>query len=51
MHRPTLFYRRSPWILDRAIVDRLLFFLAVAIILAITAGPSPWASGLPIIVH
>jgi hypothetical protein len=37
--------------IDRVLLDRILFFLALAIILAVTAGPSPWANGLRIIVQ
>ena len=36
--------------IDRAVLDRILFFVALAIALAVTAGPSPWANGLRIIV-
>jgi hypothetical protein len=43
----------SPTLLafDRVLLDRILFLLALAVILAITAGPSPWADGLRIIVQ
>ena len=49
MPRPALPYWRSPPIFDRATVDRILFFLAIAVILAVTAAPSLWASGMPVI--
>jgi hypothetical protein len=42
---------RAPFRIDRVLLDRILFFVALAIVLAVTAGPSPWANGLRIIVQ
>jgi hypothetical protein len=39
----------SRMLLSRTWIDRILFALAIGVILAVTAGPSPLAKGLRII--